>query len=73
MFLRFGAPGGGWRVREVGARELASFLCGPSWPGVRRVALVPLPGNSPGRRSISLSAWSGTGSRSASLASHPGG
>ena len=45
MFLWFGALGGGWRVREAGARELASFLCGPSWPGVRRVALDPLPGN----------------------------
>lgn len=45
MFLGFWAPGDGWRAGEVGADELASFLRGPSWPGVRRVALDPLPGN----------------------------
>ncbi|QIN77450.1 hypothetical protein GBA65_01825 [Rubrobacter marinus] len=44
MFLGFWAPRDGWRAREVGAEALASLLRGPSWPGVRRVALDPLPG-----------------------------
>ena len=70
MFLWFGALGGGWRVREAGARELASFSAArpgrgcDAWPSTR------FRGTSPGRRSISLSASTGTGSRSASLASH---
>ena len=45
MFFGFWAPGDRWRVREVGAGALASSLRGSSWPGVRRVALDPLPGD----------------------------
>ena len=45
MFPGFRAAGDGWRTREVGAWDLASFLRGPSWPGVRSEALDPLPGN----------------------------
>lgn len=37
------ADGGGWRVRETEAGELASILLGPC-RGVGRVALDPLPG-----------------------------
>jgi hypothetical protein len=43
LFLRLGAPGGGWLARETGAGELASLLLGPL-SGVERVALDPLPG-----------------------------
>ena len=45
MFLGLWALGDGWGVRGVGAREFASSLRGPSWPGVRRVALDPFPGD----------------------------
>lgn len=36
------APGSGWRVRETGAGELVSVLCGPCRE-VERVALDPSP------------------------------
>lgn len=45
MFLHLGrlADGRGWRVRESGAGEVASVLCGPC-RGAKSVALDPLPG-----------------------------
>ncbi len=43
LFLRLGAPEGGWLARETGAGELVSLLFGPL-SGVERVALDPLPG-----------------------------
>ena len=43
MFLEFGAPDGGWRVRVTPAGELISVLSGPCL-GVGWVALDPLPG-----------------------------
>lgn len=42
MFLWFGRPGDGWRVREYGGADLAALLGGPL-AGVERVALDPLP------------------------------
>ena len=51
MFLWLRAPEGRWRIREVGAWELASSLRGPSWPGVRCVSLDPLPGHLAGAAS----------------------
>lgn len=43
LFLRLGAPGDRWLVKETTSGELASLLLGPL-SGVERVALDPLPG-----------------------------
>ena len=45
MFLRLWASRDGWRVQGVEERKLASSFRGPSWAGVRSVALDPIPGN----------------------------
>ena len=45
MFLRFWASRDGWRVQRGEERELAPSLRGPSWAGVRSVALDLIPGN----------------------------
>jgi hypothetical protein len=42
MFLRLGNVYDGWGIRESGAGELISVLCGPC-SGVKEVALDPLP------------------------------
>jgi hypothetical protein len=54
MFLESGVPGGGWRVRQTTAGELASVLFG-SGAGVRRVMLDPLPLPFPGQLAELLS------------------
>ena len=68
MFLGFWAPGDGWGVRGVGARDLASSLRGPSWRACDAWPSTRFRGTSPGRRSTFRPAWTGTGSRSASAA-----
>jgi hypothetical protein len=42
LFLRFGTPGTGWRIRETTAGELISVLYGPC-ANVEKVALDPPP------------------------------
>ncbi len=42
VFLRLGAPGIAWEVRETTGEELISVLCGPC-ADVKKVALDPLP------------------------------
>jgi hypothetical protein len=42
MFLRLGAPGAGWEVKDAMTGELVSVLYGPCM-GVKDVALDPLP------------------------------
>ncbi len=42
LFLRFGKPGCGWRLRKSGAEELVSVFC-EAHAGIGCVALDPLP------------------------------